>query len=291
MKACGKVILFGEHAVVYGHPALAAALTLGVSVTATDAGADRVTVAAWDLDTADPEHAAVVALARIKAALGVDRGVHVVGDADLPARAGLGSSAALCVAIARALAPDAGIDAHQAAADAGEAVFHHNPSGVDVALALHGGTALYRKATGLEPQRLPQFPLVIGLTGEPRDTAKMVAQVATLRDNAPRETERRLRALGDLAVAGRDALANFTLWGLGALFDEAQNHLAALGLSSPGIEHLVSIAKQSGAFGAKLTGAGGGGAVIAVALEHDQRVLAAWRAAGFRAFIAEVGVR
>jgi mevalonate kinase len=273
MKGFGKVILLGEHAVVYGHPALAGALARGVEVTVAAAVADRVRVAAWGLD-ASGDHPAVTALRRIKAALGVARAIEVVGEADLPPRAGLGSSAALSVAIARALAPGAGDADVERAAQEGEKVFHSNPSGVDVALATRGGIGLFVRGAGLEPIATPPFRLAVGLSGEPRDTGARVAHVAAQRERDPAGTNARLAALGELARAGRSALGDAAR--LGALFDEAHAHLAALGLSSPGLERLVARARGAGALGAKLTGAGGGGAAIALAPGREEAVLAAW---------------
>ncbi len=282
MKGLGKVILLGEHAVVYGHPALAGALARGVAATVADAPADRVRVAAWGLD-AGGEHPAAVALGRIRQAFAVAGHVEVVGEADLPARAGLGSSAALSVAIARALAPGAGDADIERAAQEGEKVFHANPSGVDVALATRGGLGLFRRGAGLEPIAARPFRLAIGLTGEPRDTAARVAHVAALRERDRAATDACLAALGELARAGREALGNPAR--LGALLDEAQRRLEALGLSSPGIDRLVTQARAAGALGAKLTGAGGGGAVIALAPGREDEVLAAWGGG----MIAEVG--
>jgi len=284
----GKVILFGEHAVVYGHPALAAALALGVTVTVEDARRSRVRVPAWGLD-AEGDHPVVAALGRIQSALGAAGPVSITGVATVPARAGLGSSAALSVAIARALAADAPMiddDAIERAAQEGVKVFHQNPSGVDVALATRGGIGIYRRGVGLERVSASPFRLCIGLSGEARDTAARVAHVAALRAGSA-EVDARLRTLGELALAGRDALGTPRL---GALFDEAHAHLSSLGLGSPGLDRLIALARGAGALGAKLTGAGGGGAVIALPPDDDEdRLLRAWRGAGFEALAVEVG--
>lgn len=168
----GKVILLGEHAVVHGHPALAMAIDLGVRVTARP-GHGTLTVPAWDLavDLArDAGTAPARALLALADAIGVDaRGVALVAEAPLPARAGLGSSAALSVAVVRALAAHAGHalddDAVARAADAGERVFHGNPSGIDVALAARGGVGRFVRGVGLMPLVAPPLTLVVALSG------------------------------------------------------------------------------------------------------------------------------
>ena len=154
-----------------------------------------------------------------------------------------------------------------------------------MALATRGGIGIYRRGVGLERVSAPPFRLCIGLSGEARDTAARVAHVAALRASSA-EVVARLHALGELALLGRDALGTPRL---GALFDEAQAHLSALGLGSPGLDRLIELARGAGALGAKLTGAGGGGAVIALTAD-EERLLGAWRGAGFEALAVEVGI-
>jgi len=280
----GKVILLGEHAVVYAHPALAGALDAGVVALAEPADEDALEIPAWGV--AAPIGAAVAA---VKAALGIERPFRLVAEATVPARAGLGSSAALAVAATRALAAAEGralTDAEvERIADRAERVFHENPSGVDVALAARGGFGVFRRGIGLEPVAAPPVRLAIGLSGTPRSTGAMVAHVRGLGERATAD----LAALGDLAIAGQALLTSGRPAALAPLFDEAQARLGALEVSTPVLERLCALARAVGA-GAKLTGAGGGGAVIAIgAPGAEEAAVAAWRAAGFEAFVAEVG--
>lgn len=318
--AYGKVILFGEHAVVYGFPALAGALDLTVRArfSPRPGGAGlHLHAPAWrdlcaDCASAHPVARAVQALiaearARFAPALSERSLCGVIElDADLPAAAGLGSSAALCVAVARLLAElSTGLSGEragarpvtdeliEAVASAGERCFHDNPSGVDVALATRGGLGLFVRGRGLEPIDAAPMPVAIGLSGHERRTADMVARVAERRAREPAPTQERLAALGDIALRGRDALERGALADIGALMTHAHDILATLGVSSDALDRLVSQAFAAGALGAKLTGAGGGGAVIAAARDivHAEHIAGAWRAHGIAAFASRVGVR
>jgi mevalonate kinase len=288
----GKVILVGEHAVVYGHAALAAGISAGITVDATP-GAGRLRVPAWSLEATAGDGSAVGrALTLVLDRFGA-HGFDFTADARIPSRAGLGSSAALAVALARAaalatgLADDDGAREGAAVADA-EAVFHGTPSGIDAAAAASGAVGRFTRRDGWRPVPVLQtMTICVGLTGRPRDTAAQVAAVGRLRERLP-VTNDILALMGRLADDAQTALARGDIDGLGRILDAAHGLLAALRLSSPELDALVHDARAAGAIGAKLTGAGGGGAVIALAPGHERDVLARWRAAGFEGFTAEI---
>ncbi|MFH0901552.1 MAG: hypothetical protein V2A73_13070, partial [Pseudomonadota bacterium] len=121
----------------------------------------------------------------------------------------------------------------------------------------------------------------------PRDTSARVAAVARLLREDAGPTRERLGALGELSRAGREALLSGQMASLGSLFNRAQELLAELGLSTPEIDRLCLLARRASAAGAKLTGAGGGGAVIAIG--NEAQVVEAWRVAGFEAMVLNVG--
>jgi mevalonate kinase len=287
----GKVILVGEHAVVHGHTAVAAGISTGIAVEARP-GTGRLRIGAWGLEATagdgTPVGRALEAIVRrIEAPL-----LDFDADAQIPSRAGLGSSAAMAVAIARAAAAATGrVVPHEtidAAVQAAEEVFHGTPSGIDAAAAKSGRTGSFTRAQGWKPIPVLQpITICVGLSGKPRDTAAQVAAVARLRGRLPVAGDV-LALLGRLAEEAAAALAKGDVDGLGRIFDAAHGLLAALRLSSPELDALVHAARGAGAIGAKLTGAGGGGAVIALAPSHERDVLARWKAAGFDGFVAEI---
>jgi len=293
----GKIILLGEHAVVYGYPALAAALDRGVTMAPvpTPAGGPlRLDLRAWNVAVAaDDDHPVARSLAAIADALTAGRPpLSLIGDAQIPPGAGLGSSAALAVAIARALL-DHGKRAIDLAtliraAGASEALVHGRPSGVDVALAIAGGVGVFRRSTGLAPLgNVPPLRVLVGPSGAPRSTAAMVERVAEA--TGARVDDARLRELGALTDGGTAALLAGDLPALGAAMNRAHGLLADLGVATPGLDALCETARAEGAFGAKLTGAGGGGAVIAIApRDREAAVLAAWKQLGVDGFVATV---
>jgi mevalonate kinase len=286
----GKVILVGEHAVVHGHAAVAAGLSTGVEVEAGP-GAGRLRVPAWALEAAADDGSAVGrALAAVLDRFGTPA-LDFVADARVPSRAGVGSSAALAVALARAAAVATGRDDPEildAAVLAAESVFHGTPSGIDAAAATTGAVGRFTRESGWQPIPVLQpMTICVGLTGRPRDTAAQVAAVRRLRDRLGAADDV-LALLGRLAGDAEGALARGDVDGLGRILDAAHGLLAALRVSSPELDALVHAARAAGAVGAKLTGAGGGGAVIALAPGHERDVLARWRAAGFEGFLAEI---
>ena len=297
-RASGKVILLGEHLVVHGAPALAAGIDRGAQAQAERLAGNEPSLLVLGADelVADPE--AKDDRARAFAAL-LTHGdplppLHVRASSELPAGGGLGSSAALGVAIARAtLAASGRTEDSIPRASAWERVFHGNPSGIDTAAAALGGCFRYTRKAGASPLTIAK-PIALGVaySGASSSTKTMVDGVARLGERKPEVLQRAIEGVTSLVDNAALALEAGDLLALGKLMDLNQMILAGLMLSTEPIEHLCSLARAAGALGAKLTGAGGGGSVIALLPEgRDQAVLAAWQGAGYQAFVTRVGAK
>ena len=287
--ASGKVILLGEHAVVYGEPALAVALRRGVTACARRIDGPLVLRAEkWQLWVkADDVGAPARAVCALCKELGVDpSGVAVDLEPQIPPRAGLGASAAMAVAVARSLAqffdrplPD---EMLQRAVHASECVFHGSPSGLDAAVSLTGESLLFSKSEGATPISASVPPLLVVHSGIPKDTATSVARFAARMKEFPEESSRRIAHIGALARRGVECLIQNDLAALGALMTENHRHLQWFDVSCEALDRIVALALEAGALGAKLTGGGRGGCAVILLPSNPAPVLTAVHASGFK---------
>ena len=306
--APGKIILFGEHAVVYGRPALAAPVThlraralielangSGVRLVAPDLGRDTMLATA----RADNPLAATVRLVEQHAGLAVPPGAIVTVTSAIPIASGLGSGAAIAVAVIRALSACLGLgltrEQVSALAYEVERLHHGTPSGIDnTVIACEQPVYFVRRqpANLIEPFS-PARPLrlVIGDTGVRSATKHVVNDVRVHWEAERQEYETIFDACGRLAEAGREALARGELAAVGRLMNENHEWLIRMGVSSAGLDRLVTAALAAGALGAKLGGSGRGGNMISLGDdESEEGVCDALRVAGAaRTYRSNVG--
>ena len=287
----GKTVLLGEHAVVYGMPAIAAGISLGATARAVPDASASIRIAEREAHAGDGSELSR-ALEQTCAALGVAPH-RIEVDVNLPLGSGLGGSAAIGVAVTRALLSSSGIAESRArvlsGAAAWEQVFHGNASGVDAAAAYAGSCIWFTKEHGPEPLFVAvPLHIAVCLAGPPASTKEMVASVRTLGERRPDLLGKSLAGIESLVKNAKLCIEAGDVHGLGQLMNYNQMLLSGLFLSTPEIERACAVARDAGALGAKLTGAGGGGAVIALAETSPAPLEAAFRAAGFVAFSTEV---
>jgi mevalonate kinase len=271
-SAPGKVFLFGEHAVVFGKPGLAMAIQHRVSVTVRK-----------------KRHSGRVKSPYINeclVAMGVRATVYV--QSQLPSSSGLGSSAAVTVATLSAINEEfgKGLTREEVALRAFEIekkVQKGRASATDTYVSSFGGVVLIR---GPEKRRLPpmNLPLVVGNSRVSHNTSLMVEKVARDRERSPAIMDPVLDAIG--GVTEEALLRLQDLRALGGLMNTNHALLDALGVGHPALTRLVLAARAAGAFGAKTTGAGGGGCMIALAPGRARgRVAGAMRSCDAQAFM------
>ncbi len=291
-SAAGKVILFGEHAVVYGCRALALPIPDAVQASVRTAmDATVLEVPAWGLSadtTADDGAAAAVNL--IKQELGVaDQHFSIYVDSELPRGAGLGSSAAIAVAVTRAIAAhlDMQIDAQRVneIAYVCEELAHGTPSGLDNTVSTLSQPLIYHKES--EPtfttiDVTEQLPLVIGICNRSTPTHIQVAAVRQRYEQQQADYEQIFSQIDALSEKGRAALRANDYQSLGRAMNVCHGLLNAIEVSSPELEGMIAVARKAGAAGAKLTGGGGGGAMVALCPGREDQVRSALQQAGYQ---------
>ncbi|MGO1537775.1 MAG: mevalonate kinase [Leucobacter sp.] len=291
--AHAKAILFGEHAVVYGAPAIAVPLH-GLEVQA-DIRRTPVTELRIESElfagaaTAAPAHMRPV-IAAVQAAVAsiesADERVELRIRSAIPHGRGLGSSAAVATAITRAIADlhgvDLSIDERYAVVQQAERVAHGNPSGIDARAVAALAPIIFRSGEVSRVAVGAPLTFVLADSGVTGSTAEAVTGVRDRRAADPDGIDAVISRLSQLAEGATRELEKGDRSALGARMTEAHSYLQQLGVSTPTLDALVDASQAAGALGAKLTGGGLGGCVLALANSEDaaEHIALALRAAG-----------
>jgi mevalonate kinase len=304
----GKVILFGEHFVVHGVAGIVSATD-----ATTDAEVKKITkgLVINDERTGSKGYAEEKKLQQIES---IERMLKAMGMApntpmsiwiggNLPGFSGLGASAASSVAIARAISEEFNLKLsnekiNEVSYEA-EKAYAGNPSGIDNTAATYGGLMWFKKnMTGgpdyVERLRIPKpVEIIIASTGKVANTKAMVEGVANRKKQNPQKYDPLFQRAAELALEGRRALETGDLKKAGALMNENHTILQGIEVSSKELDMLVNLARKLGAYGAKLTGGGGGGCMTALTPDKDlqEKIAAAIEKEGFQVLRTKIGVQ
>lgn len=305
----GKVILFNEHFVVYGVPGIVSAIdsTAHAQVRKAPEGITVIDERKGAKGYAEKKRAQQKdSIERMLKAMELDLDIvslEIGLGGNLPGFSGIGASAASSVAIARAIAEEFVLHLsneriNEIAYEA-EKAFAGTPSGIDNTAATYGGLIWFKKAhcgtlNTIEKLDIEKpVEIVIGNTGIVADTKEMVAGVAARRKKNPGKHNRLCRQAEDLALAAKESLKDYNLRGVGELMNDNHLLLKEIEVSCEELDYLVNLARGQGAFGAKLTGGGGGGCMVALTPGRalQEKVADTIESEGFQVLKTRIGIQ
>ena len=277
-SAPGKIILFGEHAVVYGRPALAVPVTqVHADVEVTDTDSAGIWIDAPDIDlhaelnTLPSDHplASVIHNLFFLSRVSPFPTINIKITSTIPVASGLGSGAAVTVALTRALSTHINYamtdEQVNAFAYEIEKLHHGTPSGIDNTVITYAKPVYFVKGQAIETFKVGQpFTIVIGDTGVSAPTKESVGDVRKLWEADKTKWESVFDKVGELVKEARNSIESGKTKELGMLMNQNHTVLQELTVSSPELDKLVSAARTAGALGAKLSGGGRGGNMIAL---------------------------
>jgi len=302
-SAPGKLILFGEHFVVYGLPAIATAIEARTVAEVRRAEEfsvldNRPETPGYKKEKYDQQSDSIRRMLKVMGLEG--KKVRIVLSGDLVAASGVGASGASCTAIAAALNEEFGLgmDRHEIndVAYEGEKGYHGVPSGIDNCCSTYGGFLHFRKdlKTGksIVRQMYSKAPLsiVVGNTGLISNTTKVVGDVKAKREKDPEKFQKIFDNYSKIAEEATVSVEKGDLVKIGLLMNMNHLLLEEIGVSCDELEELVDLASRNGALGAKLTGTGRGGLMVALVTgETGGKVASAIKKAGFHSEMTKIG--
>ena len=300
-SAPGKVILFGEHFVVYGVKAILCSINKRVTVTAEKTSERKISINSkigkLELEPDKPISEINSPLKPFyylanKAVENKDTGIHIQIDSEIPLGAGLGSSSACCVAGAAAIFKLFGNiskeEVLKLAIEAERTIFE-NTSGADCTVCTYGGIMEYDKNKGFKKiEHEPNFQLVIINSNIEHSTQSMVSKVKGFENKNKEEFSKLSNLESKLVEDVLKLVKENKIQEIGQKMNQNQEYLENIGISNKELTKMIKIGQES-SFGAKITGSGGGGCIFALTNESNlQNILKKFKDNNYECFSAKI---
>ena len=313
-SAPGKIILFGEHAVVYGHPAIVMAIELranskttesmspGIQLSVPQINSEKIFTFNANSQSFDVENlSSFDFMIKTLFSRTVEKKLFIEIDSKIPVGMGLGSSAAVAVSTIASLSDYLGhnynLNEINDLAFKAEQITHGNPSGIDNTISTFGGILYFKEKKHEKILGRINMPSVfIVNSGISRNTKDYVEKVAKSRKKDRKNSDRILNSIGVITEEARGCIAKSDYNQLGVLMNQNQKLLEDLGVGHPILTKLIEIAKKNGSLGSKLTGAGGGGCMVSLFenLTDAKKIVEKFNEKGFQALLtnySDIGVK
>ena len=297
-QAPGKIIITGEHFVVHGGFALAAAINKFVKVTAEISPTTKIiskTISKSQNNIDNQLKPLYNSITKLTTFLNETKNLKITIDSDIPYMSGLGSSGSVSVALINSASTALG---HVLNDDElfkfsmiSEKIIHGNPSGIDITVPIKGGVFLFKKGENIINVEINKLEFIVVLSGIQSDTYSMIKKVHETKHRNPKIFELLVKSSSLFSQFAASSINNQNYDSLGSVMNFHQTVLNYVGVSNNKLDYLIVMLLKFGALAAKLTGSGGGGAIIALApTKYSNKIVNNIKKLGYNAFLVKLPV-
>ena len=298
-QAPGKIIITGEHFVVHGGFDLAAAINKFVKVTAEISSTTKIiskTISGSQKNIDNQLQPLYNSLSKLADFLNETKNLKITIDSDIPYMSGLGSSGSVSVALINSASAALGhvlkYDELFKFSMISEKIIHGNPSGIDITVPIKGGAFLFKKGEDIINVELNNLEFIVVLSGIQSDTYSMIKKVHETKNRNPKIFDLLVKSSSLFSQFAASSIKNQNYDSLGSVMNFHQTALNYVGVSNNKLDYLITMLLKYGAQAAKITGSGGGGAIIALAHSKDSnKIINNIKKLGYNAFLVKLPVK